>query len=268
MFQFYAYLMSNGSVLRTEVDGLLNQHGHPEIERIFGMFFFEWHDDAAREMVFKDAISYESNVLRKFIITGFQHLRRRTASISTIGTAPVSPDHSVSSLDSERTIPASHSGSVNPGPVLEPTSAIPTVGDITGRFHRLGHDWNVSGNPHGGSRGLVTDQFALETPTRQARPSVQPYRPPHSRASTAPKVYHEQADNWRTPRTESRPVYYAPHSTAHNVRSSSDPFGPAPPVAPTSKRSRSDATRQMPILDRQAHDASRTANPRFKPAKK
>lgn len=242
--------MSHGSVLRTEEDGLCNKHGHPDIERIFGMFWFEWDHEVARKLVFKNAITYEAGVLRKFIITGFQHLRRRTSSISTIGTAPhSSPNHSISSLDSERTISAMHSGSVN-RPAPQQAYTLSSAGGITSNFRRLGHDWNVPGNSRGGSRAIDTDQFPPDTPTRQPRRSVQPYRPPHSRFATSSSTPYDQAENWRVPQDQTRTSYYAPHPTAHNVRSSSDPFGPLPSAASNNQRSRSDASRQMANIDR------------------
>ncbi|KAJ5787785.1 Nucleotide-binding alpha-beta plait [Penicillium paradoxum] len=251
--QYYAYLMSKGSVLRTEMNGLPNKHTHPQIERIFGAAWFEWTDSVAYEMKWDAAISYEKNVLRQFIITGFQNLRRRQSSISTIGTAPDSPDGSVRSLDSERTISAINSDSVNPSPAPDHISTLPAAGYLTGGAHPVGHGRNVSVDVHRDFFGMVTHQYPMSgLPTFQHRPSVPPYRPPHSRVSV------EQVDNWRMPH-EGRSAYHAPHSTSHNVRSSSDPFGPGPSVFPASQRSRSDATRQMTSRDRQVSDSVRSA---------
>ncbi|KAJ5824842.1 Nucleotide-binding alpha-beta plait [Penicillium robsamsonii] len=246
--QFYAYLMSHGVVLRTENDGLINKHTHPEIERIFGRFWFEWHDDAARATIYKDAINYEASVLRKFIITGYQHLHKRNTSISTIGTAPASsPTHSTTSFDSERTISASRTASMNPGTASREGSTISTARDMTGSVER-GDNWNIPGSTRASSQRLDADQYLSDTPTRRAPPSVRPYRPPHQRDVS------QSAHNWRMPRAEDapaassnenqgpvRPGYRAPHATAQNVRSSSDPFAPGPPVAPSNHRSRSDA---------------------------
>jgi hypothetical protein len=87
---------------------------------------------------------------------------------------------------------------------------------------------------------------------------VQPYRPPHARASAGTST--AGPSNSRSQRgRESRqshqstisnmrrmppPTYYSPHTTAHNIHSSSDPdpFSATSPVAPPS-RSVSDASR-------------------------
>ncbi|KAJ5194421.1 Nucleotide-binding alpha-beta plait [Penicillium cf. griseofulvum] len=259
--QFYAYLMSKGAVLRTENEGLINKHTHPAIERIFGRFWFEWHDDAARVTTFKDAVNYEATVLRKFIITGFQHLHKRNSSVSTIGTAPgSSPTHSHTSADSERTVSASRTGSANPAE----SSALSASSVMTSSIPEHGSNWSVPGNTRGSSQRLDADQYLSGTSSRQAPPSVRPYRPPHQRDVS--ETTRKQSANWRMPRTEeapaagssksqdrTRPVYRAPHATAQNVRSSSDPFAPVPSTAATSHRSRSDAAR-LSNIDRQAFD--------------
>ncbi|KAJ5365636.1 Nucleotide-binding alpha-beta plait [Penicillium concentricum] len=264
--QFYAYLMSHGVVLRTENDGLINKHTHPEIERIFGRFWFEWDDEAARNTIYKDAANYEASVLRKFIITGFQHLHKRNSSISTIGTAPPdsSPTHSTTSVDSERTISASRSRSMNPSAASQQGSSFSTARNMPGSVDD-GNNWNAPGHTRGISQRLDADQYLPDTPTRRAPPSVRPYRPPHHREVS------EAARDWRMPRAQQapaaassenqapvRPIYRAPHLTAHNVRSSSDPFAPGPSVAPSSHRSRSDAAR-LSTVDRQAFDDLRAA---------
>ncbi|CAG8890419.1 unnamed protein product [Penicillium egyptiacum] len=274
--QFYAYVMSNGSVLRTENDGLPNKHTHPEIERIFGRFWFEWEDDVARNMVFKDAIIYEASVLRKFIITGFQQLHRRKSSVSTIGTAPgSSPTHSLASVDSQRTISQSHTGSVNPSPAPQESS---TASAASNRLREHGNNWNVPGNSRDISQRLDADQYLLDTPTHRPRASIPPYIPPHQRSDSAKP--RKQSVTWRMPQTqeapavdstqgqaEIRPVYRAPHTTAQNVRSSSDPFGPVPSIAPSSHRSRSDAAR-LSNLDRRVFDELRAAGCGTRSAKK
>ncbi|CAI7650154.1 unnamed protein product [Penicillium glandicola] len=276
--QFYAYIMSNGSVLRTENEGLPNKHTHPEIERIFGRFWFEWEDDVARNTVFKDAAIYEASVLRKFIITGYQHLHKRKSSISTIGTAPgSSPTHSLTSLDSERTISASHGDSVNPGRTSQEALTTPAARDMTRRLNELGLNLNAIGNPRDISQRLEADQYLPDTPTRQAPSSVRPYIPPHHRDAHIPR---NQSVSWRMPQPQEahvggstqsqaqiRPVYRAPHPTAQNVRSSSDPFNPVPSAAPTSHRSRSDATR-LSNIDRQVFHEFRPAGRGKPPAKK
>ncbi|QQK44383.1 Nucleotide-binding, alpha-beta plait [Penicillium digitatum] len=278
--QFYSYVMSNGSVLRTENDGLLNKHTHPEIERIFGRFWFEWDDGVARNKIFKDAIIYEASVLRKFIITGFQQLHRRKSSISTIGTAPgSSPTHSLASVDSQRTISISQSVSVNPNPASQESSTVSATSNMPSSLHEHSNDWNVPGNPHASSQRLDADQYLPDTPTHRPRASVPPYRPPHQRPADQTKS-RNQAVSWRMPQaqevlvagstqshTEIRPVYRAPHSTAQNVRSSSDPFGPVPSIAPTSHRSRSDATR-LSNIDQRAFDELRAAGRGTRSAKK
>lgn len=272
--------MSNGSVLRTENDGLLNKHTHPEIERIFGRFWFEWDDGVARNKIFKDAIIYEASVLRKFIITGFQQLHRRKSSISTIGTAPgSSPTHSLASVDSQRTISISQSVSVNPNPASQESSTVSATSNMPSSLHEHSNDWNVPGNPHASSQRLDADQYLPDTPTHRPRASVPPYRPPHQRPADQTKS-RNQAVSWRMPQaqevlvagstqshTEIRPVYRAPHSTAQNVRSSSDPFGPVPSIAPTSHRSRSDATR-LSNIDQRAFDELRAAGRGTRSAKK
>ncbi|KAJ5952900.1 Nucleotide-binding alpha-beta plait [Penicillium vulpinum] len=255
--QFYAYIMSNGSVLRTESDGLINKHTHPEIEQIFGKFWFEWDDNVARNKVFRDAINYEATVLRKFIITGFQQLHKRKSSISTIGTAPgSSPTHSVTSVDSERTISASRGASVDPSRASRETS-----------IGQAGNNRNVPGTSRVSSQRI--DEYPPDTPTPRPRASAAPYRPPHQRdpsVATKPRNF-----SWRLSQSEEvpvagsthgqspiRPIYHAPHQTAQNVRSSSDPFGPVPPVPRTGHRSRSDATR-LSNVDHKAFDEIRAA---------
>ncbi|KXG54358.1 Nucleotide-binding, alpha-beta plait [Penicillium griseofulvum] len=268
--QFYAYLMSKGAVLRTENEGLTNKHTNPELERIFGQFWFEWNDDAARITIFKDAVTYEATVLRKFIITGFQHLHKRNSSGSTIGTAPDSPAHSQTSADSQRTVSASRTGSVNPSHASRGSSVVSASNMMTSRIPERG-------NTRGSSQRLDADQYLSGTSYRQAAPSVPPYRPPHQRDVS--ETTRKQSANWRMPRTEeapaagssksqdrTRPVYRAPHATAQNVRSSSDPFAPVPSTAATSHRSRSDAAR-LSNIDRQAFDELRAAG-RGKAAKK
>lgn len=271
--------MSNGSVLRTENDGLPNKHTHPEIERTFGRFWFEWDDDVARNKVFKDAIIYEASVLRKFIITGFQQLHRRKSSVSTIGTAPgSSPTHSHTSVDSQRTISVAQSGSVDPSPASQESSTVSAASNMTRSLREHGHNRNVSGNSRGSSQQLDADQYLLDTPTHRPRPSVPPYIPPHQRSDTTKSG--KQSISWRMPQTQDapaagstqsqadiQPVYRAPHPTAQNVRSSSDPFGPVPSIAPTGHRSRSDATR-LSNVDRQAFDELRAAGRGTRSAKK
>ncbi|KAJ5171092.1 Nucleotide-binding alpha-beta plait [Penicillium coprophilum] len=270
--QFYAYIMSHGVVLRTDFDGLINKHTHPEIERIFGRFWFEWHDHVARETIYENAINYEAGVLRKFIITGFQHLHKRNSSISTIGTAPASPTHSLTSNDSERTISASRTGSVNPSIATQEASTFSAPRDMA-RSVEDGNNRNVPVNTRGNSQPLVSDQYLPDTPTRRVPPSVRPYRPPHQRNVS------ERTRNWRMPQIQEapvagpsqsqdqiRPTYRAPHATAHNVRSSSDPFAPAPSAGPTSHRSRSDAAR-LSNFNRRVFDEWLAAG-RGKPAKK
>ncbi|OQE42224.1 hypothetical protein PENCOP_c004G05083 [Penicillium coprophilum] len=270
--QFYAYIMSHGVVLRTDIDGLINKHTHPEIERIFGRFWFEWHDDVARDTLYKDAINYEAGVLRKFIITGFQHLHKRNSSISTIGTAPASPTHSLTSNDSERTISASRTGSMNPSIATQEASTFSAPGDMA-RSVEDGNNWNVPVNTRGNSQPHVSNQYLPDTPTRRVPPSVRPYRPPHQRNVSG------STHNWRMPQIQetpvagpsqsqdrTRPAYRAPHATAHNVRSSSDPFAPAPSAGPTSHRSRSDAAR-LSNFNHRVFDEWLAAG-RGKPAKK
>lgn len=272
--------MSHGSVLRTENDGLVNKHTHPEIERIFGRFWFEWDDDVARKKVFKDAIIYEAGVLRKFIITGFQQLRRRKSSVSTIGTAPgSSPTQSVASVDSQRTISASHNPSVNPGPAYQESSTVSASSNMASSLPKHGNTLNVPGNPRGSFQRLNADQYLPETSTHQLHASAAPYRPPHQRPADPTKP-RNQSVSWRMPQTQEahaggstqsqdviQPVYRAPHATAQNVRSSSDPFGPVPPIAPPGHRSRSDATR-LSNIDRQALDGLRAAGRGSRSAKK
>jgi hypothetical protein len=240
--------MSKGSVLRTENDGLVNEHHDPRINRIFGRFWFDWHEDAARRMVFKDAITYEAGVLRKFIITGFQHVRGRKSSISTIGTAPdSSPNSSDIALDSERTTSVTQSSSVDPSPASQQTLSFVTIDDLTSSFRRSGHDSDLPSTTRGGrSHGNITNQLP-DTPTRPPRVSVGPYRPPHTRTASGTGTACDQGNTWRMPHSQQhpRPGYYAPHPTAHNLRSSSDSFAPLPPVTQPSQRSRSDATRNM-----------------------
>ena len=262
--------MSNGSVLRTENDGLLNQHTHPEIERIFGRFWFEWDDGVARNKIFKDAIIYEASVLRKFIITGFQQLHRRKSSISTIGTAPgSSPTHSLTSVDSQRTISVSHSGSVNSGHASQDSSTVSATRNMPSSLHEYANNWNVPGNFRGSSQQLGVDQYLPDTPTHRPRASAPAYVPPHQRPDSTKS--RKQSVSWRMPQLheatavgstqsqgEIRPMYRAPHATAQNVRSSSDPFGPVPPLGPSSHRSRSDATR-LSNIDRQVFDEFRAA---------
>ncbi|KAF4766814.1 hypothetical protein HAV15_010553 [Penicillium sp. str.  len=278
--QYYAYIMSHGSVLRTENDGLINKDVHPDIELIFGRFWFEWDDDVARKKVFKDAIIYEASVLRKFIITGFQQLHRRQSSVSTIGTAPhSSPTQSVASVDSQRTISGSHNPSVNPGPTYQESSTVSASTNMPGRLPEHGNTLNVPGNPRGSFQRLNADQYLPDTPTHQPQPSAVPYRPPHQRPAD-PSKPRNQSVSWRLPQTQEahvagstqsqdviRPVYRAPHPTAQNVRSSSDPFGPVPSIAPPGHRSRSDATR-LSNVNRQAFDEFRAAGRSPRPAKK
>ncbi|KAJ5484268.1 Nucleotide-binding alpha-beta plait [Penicillium expansum] len=278
--QFYSYVMSHGSVLRTENDGLLNKHTHPEIERIFGRFWFEWDDGVARNKVFKDAIIYEASVLRKFIITGFQQLHRRKSSISTIGTAPgSSPTYSITSVDSQRTISVSHSASVNPSPASQESSTVSVTSNTTSSLREHGNDWNVPGIPCASSQRLDADQYLPDTPTHRPHASAPPYRPPHQRPADQTKS-RNQSVSWRMPQTqeapatgstqshaEMRPMYRAPHPTAQNVRSSSDPFGPVPSIAPASHRSRSDATR-LSNIDRRVFDELRAAGRSTRSAKK
>ncbi|KAJ5932042.1 hypothetical protein N7516_006531 [Penicillium verrucosum] len=280
-YQYYAYVMSHGSVLRTENDGLPNKHTLPELERIFGRVWFEWDNDVARKKVFKDAIIYDASVLRKFIITGFQQLHRRQSSVSTIGTAPdSSPTQSIASVDSQRTISVSHNPSVNPGPAYEESSIVPASSNMPSSFPEYGNTSNVPGNPHGSSQRLDADRVLSDTtPTHRSHASIPPYRPPHQRPadSTTPR---NQSFNWRMPQTQEahaagstqsqavvQSVYRAPHPTAHNVRSSSDPFGPVPSTAASSHRSRSDATR-LSNIDRRAFDELRAAGHGPRPAKK
>lgn len=272
--------MSNGSVLRTENDGLINKHTHPEIERIFGRFWFEWDDDVARNKVFKDAIIYEASVLRKFIITGFQQLHRRKSSVSTIGTAPgSSPTHSIASVDSQRTISGSHNPSVNPGPTCQESSTVSASNNMASSLPGHGNTLNVPGYPRGSSQRLNTDQYLPDTPTHRPRASVPPYRPPHQRPAD-PTNPRNQSVSWRVPQTQEahavgstqsqaviRPVYRAPHPTAQNVRSSSDPFGPVSSIAPPGHRSRSDVTR-LSNIDRRAFDELRAAGRGPRSAKK
>ncbi|KAJ5283006.1 hypothetical protein N7497_001831 [Penicillium chrysogenum] len=278
-FQYYAYVMSHGSVLRTENDGLRNKHTHPEILRIFGRSWFEWDEDVARKKVFKDAIIYEASVLRKFIITGFQQIHRRKSSVSTIGTAPgSSPTHSVASVDSQRTISQSHTGSMNPSPAPQGTSTVSTASNITSGPSNHDANRNVPGNPRRLSRQLDADQHLLDTPTHRPRASVPPYVPPHQRSDTAKA--RKPSVTWRMPQTQEapavgsaqgqtdfQPVYRAPHATAQNIRSSSDPFGPGPSIAPSSHRSRSDAAR-LSNFDRQVFDELRAAGRGTRSAKK
>ncbi|CAG7960199.1 unnamed protein product [Penicillium nalgiovense] len=276
---YYAYVMSRGSVLRTENDGLPNKHTHPEILRIFGRFWFEWDDDVTRKKVFKDAIIYEASVFRKFLITGFQQIHGRKSSVSTIGTAPgSSPTHSVASVDSQRTISQSHTGSVNPSPAPQGTSAVPTASNIASGPRERGTNRNVPGNPCRLSQQLDADQYLLDTPTHGPRTSIPPYVPPHQRSDSAKA--RKPSVTWRMPQTQEapavgsaqgqadfQPMYRAPHATAQNIRSSSDPFGPLHPVAPSSHRSRSDAAR-LSNIDRQAFDEFRAAGRGTRSAKK
>jgi hypothetical protein len=272
--------MSNGAVLRTENDGLINKHTHPEIERIFGRFWFEWDDDVARNKVFKDAIIYEAGVLRKFIITGFQQLHRRQSSVSTIGTAPgSSPTHSIASVDSQRTISVSHNPSVNPGPTYQESSTVSAPNNMASSLPEHGNTLNVLGNPRGSSQRLNADQYLLDTPTHRPLASAPLYRPPHQRPADPTKPCN-QSVSWRMPQTQEahaagptqsqaaiRPVYRAPHPAAQNVRSSSDPFGPVPSIAPPGHRSRSDVTR-LSNIDLRAFDEIRAAGRSPRPAKK
>ncbi|CDM27316.1 hypothetical protein DTO013E5_4468 [Penicillium roqueforti] len=277
--QFYSYVMSNGSVLRTENDGLLNQHTHPEVERIFGRFWFEWDDDVARSKIFKDAIIYEASVLRKFIITGFQQLHRRNSSISTIGTAPgSSPTHSLASVDSQRTISVSHSGSVNSGRASRGSSTVSSTRNMSSSLLELTNNWNISGNSRESSQRLDSAQYLPDTPTHRPRASAPAYVPPHQRPDSAKS--RKQSVSWRMPQLQEataggsaqsqgdiRPIYRAPHATAQNVRSSSDPFGPVPSLGPSSHRSRSDAT-HLSNIDRQVFDEFRAAGRGARFAKK
>ncbi|KAJ9491009.1 hypothetical protein VN97_g2225 [Penicillium thymicola] len=280
-YQYYAYVMSHGSVLRTENDGLPNKHTHPELERIFGRFWFEWDDDVARKMVFKDAIIYDASVLRKFIITGFQQLHRRKSSVSTIGTAPgSSPTQSIASVDSQRTISVSHNPSVNPGPTYEESSIVSASSNMPSSFPEHGNTSNVPGNPHGSSQRLDADQvLSGTTPTHRPHASIPPYRPPHQRPADSTTL-RNQSVNWRMPQTQEahaagstqsqavvQSVYRAPHPTAQNVRSSSDPFDPVPSTAAPGHRSRSDATR-LSNIDRRAFDELRASGHGHRPAKK
>ncbi|KAJ5143524.1 Nucleotide-binding alpha-beta plait [Penicillium bovifimosum] len=252
--QFYAFLMNRGSVLRTEAEGLVNEHHDPRLERIFGRFWFDWQGDAARQMVFKDAIIYEAAVLRKFIITGFQHLRRRTSSASTIGTAPYSsPNPSeVSAPDSERTISVTQNISVDPSPAFQQTSNLATIDEFTSRFYIPGQDTNVpSGTTRVGSQGDITNELPV-TPTRSPPVAAERYRAPHARTVSVTRTArdHGMQGNWRMPHSQEqpRPGYYVPHSTTdYKLRSSSDPFAPAPlpPRTWPSKRSRSDCISNM-----------------------
>ncbi|KUM66463.1 hypothetical protein ACN42_g572 [Penicillium freii] len=272
--QFYAYLVAHGAVLRTENDGLLNK----DIEvvavanRMFGTTWFEWAEAVTRTTVFKDAIIYEASVLRKFIITGFQQLHRRTSSVSTIGTAPgSSPTQSVASVDSQRTISVSHNRSVNPGPSYQEASIVSASTSMASSVPENVNTLNVPGNRRGSFQQPNTDQ------SHPPRPSVLPYRPPHQRPADPTKP-RNQSVSWRMPEeahvagsTQSQavtqPVYRAPHPAAQNVRSSSDPFGPVPSNAPGNHRSRSDATR-LSHIDRQAIDELRAAGRGPRPSKK
>ncbi|KAJ5542637.1 Nucleotide-binding alpha-beta plait [Penicillium sp. DV-2018c] len=248
--QFYASLMSRGSVSRTEVDGLVNEHHDPRIEQIFGRFWFDWHADAARRMVFKDAIIYEAAILRKFIITGFQNSRRRTFSVSTIGTAPgSSPDASEIALDSERTIPVTHSSPVDPSLASQQTLGPTTIDHFTNSFRRIDHELNVQSTTRGGSNGDDTNHSPV-TPTRPSSVTTARYRPPHARTASTIGTARGKENNWRVPHSQQqpRPDYYVPHQTIHKLRSSSDPFAPLPPVKKPSQRSRSDATGDMLAL--------------------
>ncbi|KAJ5427394.1 hypothetical protein N7465_002464 [Penicillium sp. CMV-2018d] len=272
--QFYAYLVSHGAVLRTENDGLLNKDIQvvAVADQMFGTSWFEWSDEAARKKVFKDAIIYEASVLRKFIITGFQQLHRRTSSVSTIGTAPdSSPTQSVASVDSQRTISVSHNRSVNPGPSYQEASTVSASASMVTRDVQGVNILRDAASPRGSYQQPDTDQSHLP------RPSVLPYRPPHQRPADPTKP-RNQSVSWRMPQeahvagsTQSQavtqPVYRAPHPAAQNVRSSSDPFGPVPSNAPPSHRSRSDATR-LSHIDRQAIDELRAAGRGPRPSKK
>ncbi|KAF7518781.1 hypothetical protein PCG10_010558 [Penicillium crustosum] len=277
---FYAYIMSHGSVLRTENDGLINKHTHPEIERIFGRFWFEWDEDVARKKVFKDAIIYEASVLRKFIITGFQQLHRRQSSVSTIGTAPgSSPTQSVASIDSQRTISGSHNPSMNTVPTYQESSTVSASSNMASSLPEHGNTLNVPGNPRGSFQRLNADQYLPDTATHRPQASAAPYRPPHQR-SADPTKPRNQSVSWRLPQSQEahvadsnqsqdviRPVYRAPHPTAQNVRSSSDPFGPVPSIAPAGHRSRSDAAR-LSNIDHQAIDELRATGRGPRSAKK
>lgn len=272
--------MSHGSVLRTENDGLPNKHTLPELERIFGRVWFEWDNDVARKKVFKDAIIYDASVLRKFIITGFQQLHRRQSSVSTIGTAPdSSPTQSIASVDSQRTISVSHNPSVK-GPAYEESSIVSASSNMPSSFPEHGNTSNVPGNPHGSSQRLDADRVLSDTTlTHRPHASIPPYRPPHQRPADSTTL-HNQSVNWRMPQTQEahaagstqsqavvQSVYRAPHPTAHNVRSSSDPFGPVPSTAASGHRSRSDATR-LSNIDRRAFDELRASGHGSRPAKK
>lgn len=245
--------MSHGCASIPNADGLMNQHGHPDILRVYGMNFFEWNEEVAKRMIFTDANIYEARLFREFLITGFQRMRGRQTSTSTIGTAPStppSPDDDDAS--SERTVvnvfhPARGNRVLPVTPTREDTRAT--------SYPDFARNWTFPMGPsvrfeHTDS----TDTVVPETPTRlPATERIQPYRPPHARNATSggnarnQRGYQRRRDELSSGSAMNMPppTYYAPHATAQSVRSSSDPdpFGGARPMALISHRSNSDAHR-------------------------
>jgi len=235
----------------------MNQHGHPGLLRLYGQYFFEWNKEMAKDLVFKDAIVYEARIFRQFVITGFQRMRGRQLSVSTIGTAPDSSPIQDDPTDSERTVVTFIKPAKPNPPSPETTIQVDSRGPGSSDFSR---NWTFPTGSPGASGETDANSTVPESPTpRPAAERIMPYRPPHARNSASASNSRGQRGRLGRQNRQSAgsslsrnppPTYYAPHATAHNVRSSSDPdpFGMGRSVAPASQRSSSDAYRTIPNI--------------------
>lgn len=102
--------MSKGSIDRasTELDGYHNRHVHPKVRRLFGINWFQWNEDAAKKVLFKDSIDYEKCIHRQFIIAAYREIHQipRSGNKSSTSTGHGSPTTTERSSDSQRTISA------------------------------------------------------------------------------------------------------------------------------------------------------------------
>jgi hypothetical protein len=269
--------MSHGCVSIPKEDGLMNQHGHPGLLRLYGQYFFEWSKEKSEELVFKDAIIYEARIFRQFIITGFQRNRGRQLSISTIGTAPSSSPIQDDRADSERTIVAVTRPVFRLPRPVSPETGIqisPQTSELVPRASGstdFARNWTFPYGSPGMSGQTIANSSVPESPTpRPAAERIQPYRPPHARnAAGLSDARLQRGRGSRQSRqfagsSMSRmppPTYYAPHATAHNIRSSSDPdpFDANRPMAPASQRSISDFHRPISNIDGSIFDGIRAA---------
>ncbi|KAJ5342165.1 Nucleotide-binding alpha-beta plait [Penicillium brevicompactum] len=247
--QFFAYLMSKGIFPTPRSTDHKNIPTHVK-RPLFGPNFFEWSDNASPKILYKDSVAHESRMFRHFIITGWQRLNQREASISTIGGPPQSShagdNESLDneSVDSDRTVMTRvHKPKTPAPPPAAPAyrktgppyrrARVPHARDNSESFSR---NWTFPNRQADEPMPANPGPIEQETPTRRPKGDrARPYRPPQLRNSLTERDPFVEAgpsedrSHRKTFSLESLapPTYYMPHATAHNVRSSSYSY-PAP----------------------------------------